>query len=591
MNGFGGQQRGAAGVLAVLVYSAIILVIGTTMVATSVISHQVSNKRIASTQTAYHAESGAEDALLQIKRDSSYGSTTESLTTTFDAFNRVETIVETVSGEGPCANPKRVTASGFVKQQVRRVRLTNCPSPSPNVDFVYALQAGAGGIDMSNNSTIFGTTYSNGNHTAGPGARVTGDAWVAGGAAPTATPQHDPGSVVDYPFGNVASKVDAAQSFIADTSSSDKLIKVALKVRRFGNPSNATVRIVTDNADKPSGTQIASGTLQASTVGLTYTFVDISLTTPPTLSNGTKYWIVVDAAQNAANYWGWGDQAGYGPGKNMYSDRWRSSGAMTWTNINSDFAFKAFMGSPPTSISGLTVNNDAHANTLNNNAIGRNAYFQANNGSTIAGTAYPGSADPPTRDLPITEAVITDFKNLAAAGTVHTGDYVVPLNSTRVVGPIKITGNLVVENNATLVMTGTIWVQGNVTFSNNATLRLDAGYGPDSGALVTDGTATLSNNMTALGSGNPDSFIMLVSTSASATAIDVSNNASSIILATINGTIHINNNGGANALAAYRLTLANNATVTYLSGLADVQFSAGPGGSFQAGGWKEIIQD
>ncbi len=83
---------------------------------------------------------------------------------------------------------------------------------------------------------------------------------------------------------------------------------------------------------------------------------------------------------------------------------------------------------------------------------------------------------------------------------------------------------------------------------------------------------------------------MALSTNNSQTAaIDVSNNAASLILAATQGFIHINNNGSANTLAGYGLSLANNATVTYTTGLANVQFSAGPGASFQVHGWKEVV--
>ncbi len=586
------QQSGVVGILGVLAYSSIMVVVGSTMVTTSVLNYQISGKRIASTQSVYHAESGAEDALMQIKRNSGYGSTATSLTTTFDATNRVETSINTITGQN-CSSSKEVTAAGYVGPLVRKIQLNNCPTPSPNIDFVYAMQAGANGITMDNNSTINGTSYTNGNHTGSNGSTVTGDVWVAGAPAATATPQYDPGSPADFVFGKSTdtNKTDVAQSFIADTTSSNKLVKAQLKVRKFGNPSNATVRIVTDNANKPSSTQVASGTLVASTVGLTHQFIDVSMESPPTLTNGTKYWIVIDTSSDSSNYWSWQSQDGYANGKGMNSPQWKSNGTMTWIDTNADFAFKVFMGAPATVASGLNIGGDVHANTITGNTVGRDAYYQTNNGSSVVRNSYPGSADPPTRDLPVSAANIQDLKDLADAGTEYTGTYTVPLGESRTVGPMKINGDLVLENNAELVLTGTLWVTGTITFSNNAEIRLDPGYGADSGAIVSDGTITISNNVTFTGSGNSDSFLMLATTSNSATAIDVSNNAASIILAAIYGTININNNGGANALAANGISLANNATITYVSGLADVQFSAGPGGSFQAKGWREVVLD
>lgn len=578
------DQRGVIGLLTVLTYSAIILVIGSTMVASAAISYQISNKRITSTQSIYHAESGAEDALLQIKRDASYGSSLTTLTTTFDANNRVDTEVDTVGGQG-CSTAKQVTAAGFVKQQVRKIQLTNCPQPSPNIDFVYALQAGAGGINMNNNAVVNGTTYSNGNHTAGNNALVTGDAWVAGGAAADASPVFDPESVTDHNVGRNPTN-DVAQSFTAPDN--EKIIKFSLKVKKVGSPGNATVRLTADNANKPSTSTLASGTLTASTVGSGYSFIDVSMSTNPNLTSGTKYWVVIDGGANNSNYYQWASNNSYASHEAKYSSNFSGG---TWTAANTDMAFKVWTGGLPTSISGLTIGGHAHANTLTNDAISGDAYYQTKTGGSVGGTSYPGSADPPTRDLPVTEANVNDFKALASAGTIWNGDYTVSGGQSAIIGPMKITGNLLVDNNATLTMTGTVWVVGNATFNNNATLRLDPGYGPDSGAIVTDGIFTLNNNVIVQGSGNLDSFVMGISTSNASNAITIYNNATSIILATINGTIYINNNGGANAISAYRLNLENNATVTYLSGLADTQFSAGPGGSFQAGGWQEVVLD
>ncbi|MDP9211971.1 MAG: hypothetical protein M3N59_01700 [bacterium] len=585
------DQRGVIGILGVGMYSAIVVVIGAAMVTTSVINYRISNQRVGSVQSVYNAESGAEDALLQIKRNAAYGSTTTILTTTFNDSDRVETVVETAPAAG-CGSAKQVTASGFVDDLVRRIQVSNCPTPSVDADFAYALQAGAGGILMQNNSTIYGSTYSNGNHSGQNNARVTGDAWVAGGGAVTASPQYDPANPTEFQFGKSSSPsvIDVAQGFLADTAQSNKLVKVSLKIRKVGNPSNATVRIVTDNNNKPSGSQVATGTLNASSVGSTLQFIDVSLSSPPTLTNGQRYWIVIDTASSSTNYWAWaaGADTGYTNGKGMTSSQWRSSGSMTWSDAAKDFVFKAFMGSPGTSLTGIDVNGDAHANTLNNVDIDGDAYFQTNNGSSIGGTAYPGSEDPPQRDLPITEANLIDFKNQAVAGSTYSGDYTVPLGQTRTLGPVKVAGNLNVSTNATLILTGTVWVTGSITFSNNAVIELDPGYGSTSGAIVGDGPVNIQNNVDFVGSGASNSYLLLAT---SGSPLNVANNADSIILAAPNGTIIFQNNAGANALAANRLELSNNATVDYLSGLADVQFSSGPGGTFSAGGWQEVVCD
>lgn len=585
------DQSGVVGVLGVLIFSSIIVVIGAAMVATSVLSFQQSQQRVDSTQSIVNAESGVEDGLLQVKRDPAFGSSNTVIETVFDDRNRAEYVVGTADSES-CQSARQITSSGFLDTLVRRIQVDNCPQPSVDADFSYALQAGAGGIVMQNNAVIYGSTYSNGNHFGQNNALVTGDVWVAGGAAAAATPQNDPVNPTEFQFGKSSNSnvIDVAQSFVADTSESSKLVKVELKVRKFGNPSNATVRIVRDSGGEPSGSQVANGTLNASAVGNTLQFIGVSMSNPPTLNDGQKYWIVIDTSSSGSNYWAWGADAdsSYPDGKGMTSNRWRWNGNHDWSNAGADFAFKAFMGSPPTYVSGIDIGGHAHANALNNVDIEGDAYFQVNNGSSIGGTAYPGSEDPPQKDLPITEANLIDFKNQAANGGAYSGDYTVPLGQTRTLGPVKIEGNLNVQGNATLIMSGTIWVTGSIAFQNNADIKLDPGYTSNSGAIVGDGPVNIQNNVDFFGSGTEGSYLLLATTG---NPLNVANNADSIILAAPNGTIIFQNNAGANALAANRLELSNNATVTYLTGLADVHFSSGPGGSFAAGGWREVVCD
>lgn len=578
------DERGVIGLLSVLIYSAVLLSITTAMVVTSVGSHRVSQKRIDTTQTLYNAESGAEDALLQIKRNAAYGATSTTLTTTFDSDNRVET---TVDPTGNCSPSRTITASGYVKTLVRRVQLNNCAVPSPVVSFAYALQTGTGGLSMDNNSQVNGSVYANSTINGANNAHVTGDAWVAG-APGESSPIHDPASTTDFSFGNASSRIDAAQSFVADTSVSNKLIKMSLKLRKVGNPGNATVRIVSDNSNNPSSTELAAGTLPASSVGTsTTTFVDVSMSNPPTLTNGTRYWVVIDVgSMNASNYWMWGSATGYAGGDGKYSAQWRSSGSMTWTDAATDFAFKVFMGGTPTAINNLNVGGNAKANTISNSNITGNAYYQTISGTSVGGTSYPNSPDPPAVDLPITDANANDFKAQAQSGTTYNGNLTISADTS--LGPAVITGNLIIGGGVRVNMTGTIYVQGTLLIDNNAIINLDPGYGEGSGVFITDSVVTLDNNIAFTGDAN--SYIMMLTTSSADSAIIVSNNSTNIVLAAIHGGIEVQQNASANAIIANRLHLNENAVVNYITGLANVEFTNGPGASFQVRGWQEILQ-
>jgi hypothetical protein len=86
--------------------------------------------------------------------------------------------------------------------------------------------------------------------------------------------------------------------------------------------------------------------------------------------------------------------------------------------------------------------------------------------------------------------------------------------------------------------------------------------------------------MTISGNGQAGSFPMLLSTNSSGNAINLSNNATGVILYAPNGTIQVSNNGGANQITAKRLHLNNNASIEYVTGLQSQSFSNGPGGAW-----------
>jgi hypothetical protein len=94
------------------------------------------------------------------------------------------------------------------------------------------------------------------------------------------------------------------------------------------------------------------------------------------------------------------------------------------------------------------------------------------------------------------------------------------------------------------------------------------------------GTMDIANNAIINGNGNINSFLLLLTTSNSTDAMLVANNATGAIFYASNGTIHVSNNGGGNQITGYRLEVDNNATVNYLVGLQNAEFTNGPGASW-----------
>ena len=281
----------------------------------------------------------------------------------------------------------------------------------------------------------------------------------------------------------------------------------------------------------------------------------------------------------------------------IYANGGIGCGSSTTSVIDGD----AYVSVAGGQVDNCKVNFHAHADRILSARVLGDAYFRTNPadiaGSTVSGTKYPGSTVPEEVPLPVFDLV--SWRAAALEGPTISGNYAPADNSS--LGPAKIDGDLVMDNNVDLNVTGTIWVTGRILTGSNAAFRLDPGFGAASGVIFADdpigsgttGTVTLTNNTTVNGSGDPKSHIMFVATNASldenAPALDIANNAAGAVFLAPNGVLRLRNNAGATSMAAKKLYLDNNATVTYdQSGLAGLNFSNSPGGIWRRkpGTWR-----
>ncbi len=238
----------------------------------------------------------------------------------------------------------------------------------------------------------------------------------------------------------------------------------------------------------------------------------------------------------------------------------------------------------------------------NNSGVNGNVYSNGNisgsNGSFITGSAFAvgsisgvnvsGEEESGVAPaiFPIVDTQITGWKDEAAAGGTVGSQTLSGTNNT--LGPKKINGNLTLSNNARLTVTGTLWITGNLVLSNTSQVRLSAGYGLADGIIIVDGTSTLSNDSVFSGSGAEGSYIMLLSTNSTGSAVILSNNAGAVILYAPNGTVQLSNNAEVKQISAKTIYLSNNATIDYETGLVDASFTSGPSGGYEIDTWREI---
>jgi len=251
-------------------------------------------------------------------------------------------------------------------------------------------------------------------------------------------------------------------------------------------------------------------------------------------------------------------------------------------------------------LSNCIVGGDAHANTIEDSDIGGDAYYQTiDNKTTVAGTEYPDSENPEFLSMPIDDDQIDDWKAVAANGGTLSS-YLLENDEVGTLGPKKITGDLIIQNNTTLTITGPIWVEGNVTFQDNAIIVLDPSYGDGSEVLVSDGFVEFKNNIFICGSEGFDeaedacypqteSYLLAISTVVDGPAISLGNNtALRAALYAKDGEVLIENNAGVVAVTADNLVIKNNALVEYEQGLVNMSFTGGPSGGWNIENWREV---
>ncbi|MFA5070075.1 MAG: hypothetical protein WC528_02235 [Patescibacteria group bacterium] len=620
------KPRGQILVIAALFLSVIVLLVAV-LVSLILGNNYAIQKRYQQKIAFDLAEAGLDSALQRLNINPANG--TETVTLEKGDF------VTTISGSN---NLKQVESIGYYPNATNptttKIVRTQVELNTDSISFRYGVQVGVGGMLMNNNSMVNGSIYSDGSIVGSSGAKITGDAYVATGM----TLDHT-WSV--YKSDRIFAKsgtdiIDVAQSF--RPTKTGKLSQISFYIKKIGNPSNQTIKIVTDNGSgTPTKTELASTTLYADRIGENYAWVNYSFPSPADLTANTWYWAIIDSTDSPSKYFSIGNdtEEGNGNGVSLYTTDCNETNPI-WNEADGDFNFKIWMGGLPTTLSDVIVKNHAHANTITNTQICGDAYYQSIDNASLNflnnplnppcdpltnGTAYPDSEDPPFEALPVSDGNILDWRQDATAGTTYSDAAHCAPNADISLGPGILDCDFTPSNNITVTLTGTLWVTGNITLPENCILVLDSAYGPSSGLLMADsinfpstyGKITVQNNVKICGSAgfdyvanecnpvDPDanppdphygSYILILSTHSSETtnAISISNNSDGAIFYAGNGSAYISQNASLKEVTAKKLILENNAAVNYETGLANAIFSSGPGASWtiKKGTWQEL---
>jgi Tfp pilus assembly protein PilX len=246
-------------------------------------------------------------------------------------------------------------------------------------------------------------------------------------------------------------------------------------------------------------------------------------------------------------------------------------------------------------IEGLEVGKDAKAHSCKDSIIiGTLTYVSGGAVQNCTAGAFideqPNEILP--KDLPISQNQINQWKADAENGGIIIGDYTLS-DDFQELGPVKIEGNTLIDNNAFLNMKGTLWITGDLRIDNGSTIELDFNsYGANSGVIVVDGKIKIKPNTYLKGSGEDESYLLLLSTNSSlddlSPAVEVDNNTDAAIFYANQGLVVIRNNVQVREITGYKVILDNNAEVQYESGLENASFSSGTGGTWEISSWEEI---
>ena len=466
----------------------------------------------------------------------------------------------------------------------------------PGLAFNYGTQSGNGGFIIANNAGVHGNVYSNGNITGSDGnganASFVSGTVVAANSISTTTDQVNdtPSTPSDsITFGNANGTQDIGQSFQISTDAPAN--SVSFYVKKNGSPSNATVRITGDDGGQPDDASITSATLSASQVTTSYDWVTVTFPTGVSLIEGTDYWLVIDASGNSNNHYILGANSSYANGEALigqYNGSWNAT-----SPYGLDGYFRLYIGGRTSTISDVRVGEsglgDAWAHTVTGSTIEGNNFCQSGSGNNKA--CDTASGDPSPQGYPVSDGNIAEWKVAAAAGEIISGNKTITASST--LGPAEITGDLDIR--ATLTLTGVVYVHGMIKTANNDKIRLDSSFGANGTILLSDGRIDLGNGAQFFGSGTEGSYILLLTTSnctealcgGGKSAINLANNAGTVIINAQNGEVYVKNGAGASEITADLVNLEPNAVVTYTSGLASTVFTTGPSGGYTLSSWKE----
>lgn len=235
----------------------------------------------------------------------------------------------------------------------------------------------------------------------------------------------------------------------------------------------------------------------------------------------------------------------------------------------------AYVSKPGGRVFNCTMFADAYAdNIISTNMNYNDVYYsQATTGTFNIGVSYPNSPTPVDIDLPSVE--LDKWRTSAAAGGTLTGNQQ-PVNGSHL-GPIKINGNLRLQENVKVTVDGPIWVNGNIQMDQGSAFYLNQNFDRNSTVILADsetdpstfGRITVLNGAVISGSTDERSFIVMIATSTAQSyttpAMTIANGAGGSLFLAPLGAVRVVNNASTTTVAGHTVYVDQNGIVDFNS--------------------------
>ena len=270
----------------------------------------------------------------------------------------------------------------------------------------------------------------------------------------------------------------------------------------------------------------------------------------------------------------------------QYGSFTRTIKALLSSNRTISFNYGAWLGS-----GGIRMDNPA---TINGNV------FSLGVGSIYSPGAISGvySTSTYSVNFPVSDDDINNWKNQASSGQIINGDVNLNNKSTSTTGALKIIGSLDVKG-GTMTLNGPLYVTGNLILENSAGLILPSSYSTKSETVVVGGTITIRTSAYVSGSGTTGSNILLATLSTAgcadytctsiSPAISVSNSSlADTILIAPHGAVYLANGSNTKGVLANYLYMSNGSKILYDPSLNGTTFNSSTSTLWSINSMKEI---